>query len=153
VVVLVPESGDAIQTLKAGLMEIADVFAINKADRPGSDILIAELDSTLNIKRKKSEWELPIVATEAINNKNMDKLLEAIEHHLEYSKSSGRFVIHRREQIKKKILKILQFHVNSLIRDKLTGIVDLDKIAHDIYQGKSDPHTASAEIIRLSKLD
>jgi LAO/AO transport system kinase len=153
VVVLVPESGDAIQTLKAGLMEIADIFAVNKADRPGSDILIAELDSTLHIKREKLEWKLPVIATEAINNKNIDKLLEAIEQHLEYSKSTGHFEIHRREQIKKRILKILQFHVNSLIRDKLTGLVDLDKIAQEIYRGKSDPHTASSEIIRLSKLD
>jgi len=153
VVVLVPESGDAIQTLKAGLMEIADVFAVNKADRPASDSLLAELDATLNIKREKSEWELPVVATEAINNKNTDKLLEEIEKHLKYSKESGHFEIHRREQIKKKILKILQFHVNELIREKLAGIVDLDKIATDIYNGKSDPHTAGFEIIRLSKLD
>ncbi len=153
VVVLVPESGDAIQTLKAGLMEIADVFAVNKADRPASDSLLAELDATLNIKREKSEWQLPVVATEAINNKNADKLLEEIEEHLKYSKESGHFEIHRREQIKKKILKILQFHVNELIREKLSGIVDLDKIAMDIYCGKSDPHTASEEIIRLSKLD
>lgn len=153
VVVLVPESGDAIQTLKAGLMEIADIFAINKADRPGSDILIAELDATLSIKREKSEWDLPIVATEAINNKNTDQLLDKIERHIDYSRKSGRFEKHRKEQIKKKILKILQFYVNNLIHDKLIGIVDLDKIALDIYQGKTDPHTASQEIIRLSKLD
>ena len=153
VVVLVPESGDAIQTLKAGLMEIADVFAVNKADRPASDSLLAELDATLNIKREKSEWQLPVVATEAINNKNTGRLLEEIEEHLQYSKESGHFEIHRREQIKKKILKILQFHVNELIREKLSGIVDLDKIAMEIYNGKSDPHTASQEIIRLSKLD
>jgi len=153
VVVLVPESGDAIQTLKAGLMEIADVFAVNKADRPAAENLMAELDMTLSIKREKSDWQHPVVATQAINNKNIDKLLNEIEKHIEYSKSSGFFENHRRDQIKKKILKILQFHVNELIREKLSGIVDLDKVAVDIYNGKSDPHTASFEIIRLSKLD
>jgi len=153
IVVLVPESGDSIQTLKAGLMEIADIFAVNKADRPGSDILISELDATIGIKRDKSEWELPIVATEAINNKNTDQLLDMIEKHINYSKKSGRFERHRKKQIKKKILKILQFHVNNLIHDKLTGIIDLDQIALDIYQGKTDPHTACREIIRLSRLD
>jgi LAO/AO transport system kinase len=153
VVVLVPESGDAIQTLKAGLMEIADVFAVNKADRPAAENLMAELDSTLSIKREKSEWKLPVVATQAINNVNIDLLVSEIERHLKYSKKSGYFERHRRDQIKKKILKILQFHVNELIREKLSGIVDLDKIAADIYSGESDPHTASFEIIKLSKLE
>jgi len=152
IVVLVPESGDAIQAMKAGLMEIADIFAINKADRPGSENIVAELNMILEIKREKIDWELPVIATEAINNKNTDRLLEKIGTHIEYEKSSGRFENRRREQIRKKIYSILQYHLSNLIKDKLNGLVNLDKIVSDIYEGKSDPYTISQEMLELSEL-
>jgi GTPase len=152
IVVLVPESGDAIQAMKAGLMEIADIFAINKADRPGSENIVAELNMILEIKREKIDWELPVIATEAINNKNTDRLLEKITAHIEYEKASGRFENRRREQIKKKIYSILQYHLSNLIKDKLNGLVDLDKVVSDIYEGKSDPYTTSQKLLELSEL-
>lgn len=152
IVVLVPESGDAIQAMKAGLMEIADIFAINKADRPGSENIVAELNMILEIKREKIDWELPVIATEAINNKNTDRLLEKIGAHIEYEKSSGRFENRRREQIRKKIYSILQYHLSNLIKDKLNGLVNLDKIVSDIYEGKSDPYTISQKLLELSDL-
>ena len=152
IVVLVPESGDAIQAMKAGLMEIADIFAINKADRPGSENIVAELNMILEIKREKIDWELPVIATEAINNKNTDRLLEKIAAHIEYEKSSGRFENRRREQIRKKIYSILQYHLSNLIKDKLNGLVNLDKIVSDIYEGKSDPYTISQKLLELSDL-
>ncbi len=152
VVVLVPESGDAVQALKAGLMEIADIFALNKADRPGSEYIVAELNLILELKREKSDWELPIVATEAINNKNMDRLLERIFAHIEHIKQSGLFETHRRDQIRKKIESILFAQVNTLVREKLIKVADLDQIVSNIYNGQSDPYTVSQELFRLSSL-
>ncbi|SYZ74190.1 putative enzyme [Candidatus Zixiibacteriota bacterium] len=148
VVVLVPESGDAIQALKAGLMEIADIFAINKADRPGSENIVAELNMVLEMKRKKIDWDLPVVATEAVNNKNIDRLLEKIDSHLGYIKSSGLFEKHRREQIKNKLFGVMQFHFNNLIRQEINRISDLDRIISDIYEGKSDPFTVGENLLR-----
>lgn len=152
VVVLVPESGDAVQALKAGLMEIADIFALNKADRPGSEYIIAELNMVLELKREKSDWELPIVATEAINNKNTDKLLEKIVDHIEYMKQSGLFEKHRRDQIRKKIENILFTQVNALVREKLNKTANLDTIVSAVYSGQIDPYTASQELFRQSSL-
>ncbi len=153
VVTLVPESGDAIQALKAGLMEIADIFAVNKADRPGSEFIIAELNMVLEIKREKLDWELPVVATEAINNKNTNKLLEKLFAHIEYIKRSGLFERHRRDQIRKKIESILFSRVNALVREKLREIADIDEIVSEIYNGRSDPFTVSRELFRLSSLN
>jgi LAO/AO transport system kinase len=153
VVVLVPESGDAIQTLKAGLMEIADVFVVNKADRPGVDSILMELNMTLDIRREKSDWEHPVVATEAINNKNTDKLIEKVRAHIEFSKTSGRFESHRKNQIRKKIYSILAFNVNGMIKEKLAHLTDLDRAVADIYEGKSDPYTVSQELLKLSDID
>jgi LAO/AO transport system kinase len=66
VVVLVPESGDSIQAMKAGLMEIADVFVVNKSDREGAKRIVGELEMILDIRRKDGEWEYPVVSTEAV---------------------------------------------------------------------------------------
>jgi len=110
------------------------------------------LNMILEIKREKIDWELPVIATEAINNKNTDRLLEKIAAHIEYEKSSGRFENRRREQIRKKIYSILQYHLSNLIKDKLNGLVNLDKIVSDIYEGKSDPYTISQKLLELSDL-
>jgi len=152
VVVLVPESGDAVQALKAGLMEIADIFAVNKADRPLSESIVAELNSVLDIKRERTGWKLPVVPTEAINDKNIDSLLENIKAHLEYSKETGRFEKHRREQIKKKIFNILNFQLARLIDGKLGELADLNGMIEDIYNRKIDPFTAGRKLFKLSNL-
>src|SRR4030042_1309230 len=68
VVILVPESGDAIQTMKAGLFEIADIFAVNKADRPGADNLVTELEMMVRLRSGENWWQVPVIATEAIND-------------------------------------------------------------------------------------
>lgn len=133
-------------------MEIADVFAVNKADRPGAENIIAELNMILDIKRRPSDWELPVVATVAIANKNTDELLAGISSHINYKKKTGQFETHRRNQIKKKIQKILQFHINNIVRAKLLNIVNLDQIVSDIYDGKADPYSASQELLELSDL-
>lgn len=158
VVTLVPESGDAVQALKAGLMEIADIFALNKSDRPGAENIAAELNMILEIKREKTAaasehaWELPVVMTEAINNKNIDRLLKKIEGHIGYLQSSGQFDIHRREQIRKKIVSIVTAQINAAVREKLTRVVDIEKVVGEIYEGKTDPYTVSKELIRLSNI-
>ncbi len=152
VVTLVPESGDAVQALKAGLMEIADIFALNKSDRPGAENIAAELNMILEIKREKHDWELPVVMTEAINNKNIDRLQSKIEKHLAYLRSSGQFDKHRREQFRKKIVSIVTAQINAVVREKLTQMVDIEKVVGEIYEGKTDPYTVSKELIRLSAM-
>ncbi len=150
VVVLVPESGDAIQALKAGLMEIADIFAVNKADRPLSESVVAELNSVLDIKREKTGWKLPVLPTEAVNKKNIDALLSELKTFINYSKETGLFEKHRRNQIRKKIFNILNFQFTKMIESRLGGVVNLDNIVNDIYEGKNDPFTAGRELLKLS---
>ena len=152
VVVLVPESGDSIQTLKAGLMEIADIFTVNKADRPGAENIVMELNMTLDLKRDQMAWDIPVVSTEAVNNKGIDKLLEKMSLHMDYAVKSGWLEKHRRKQIRKKIYNILTFHVNGIIRAKLAEMPDLERIVSDIYEGRGDPYNAGRDLIKLSGL-
>jgi len=150
VVVLVPESGDSIQTLKAGLMEIADIFTVNKADRPGAENIVMELNMTLDLKRDQMAWDIPVISTEAVNNIGIDKLLEKISLHMDYAVKSGWLEKHRRKQIRKKIYNILTFYVNGMIREKLAEMPDLERVVSDIYEGRGDPYSASRDLVKLS---
>lgn len=86
IVVLVPESGDGIQAMKAGLMEIADIFVLNKSDREGADLMIANISESLEL-RDDMNWTPKIVKTSAINNEGIVELKEAIEEHAEWLSS------------------------------------------------------------------
>ncbi len=149
VVVLVPESGDSVQTMKAGLMEIGDIFVVNKADRPGSDKMVAELRYAVrNWKRADKSWDAPVIATEAANGKNVDRLFESINKFIEQARSTGQFEIRRRAQISKKILAVLQSRFKKEFLDHFdTGDV-LTKVVDDIISGKSNPYLAGENLYR-----
>jgi len=147
VVTLVPESGDAVQAMKAGLMEISDVMVINKADRPGSENLIDELKSALHLqKRDPDAWKIPIIATEGINDKNIDLLYEKILEHDAFTRNNGRFDAHRREQIKKKIINILRNRFQREFLDTLAGQVSFEQIVDDIYYGRQNPFQVGEDL-------
>ncbi len=90
VVVLVPESGDEVQSMKAGLMEIADIFIVNKSDRPGADIFVHNLRSMMTALVQKSGWEVPVIKTVATNKQGVDELVKAIQSHTSQLKYSER---------------------------------------------------------------
>lgn len=146
VVVLVPESGDAIQALKAGLMEIADVFAVNKADRSGSEQMIYDLKSAMNMKTERSDWEVPVISTEAINNKNMDQLLQEIDNHRDYLKNTGKLDKRRGLQLKRKIEQVIQRLVQGDIRAAVLTDEVLDEVVAQIKDGKDDPFSAGKRL-------
>lgn len=113
VVVLVPESGDSIQVMKAGLMEIADVFALNKSDRPEADQLVRELISMVGMSdHDEQSWLMPVQKTEAIKNIGVKELLGFIEAHQEYLTRSGKRLDKTREFLKDEIKDILNERLN-----------------------------------------
>lgn len=152
VVVLVPESGDAIQALKAGLMEISDVFVVNKADRAGAEQMVYDLTMALEMRVEKSAWQVPVIATEAIHNKNVDELLRQIENHKSYLKSSGTLKIKRGHQIKRKVEQVIgRLMQEDLGRGILAGSA-LDDIAAKIIRGEDDPFSAGHRLYQEYKL-
>jgi LAO/AO transport system kinase len=140
VVVLVPESGDAVQTMKAGLMEIADVFCVNKADRPGAERMAADLKHTLETKKKsEGDWAVPIVSTVAVGNKNVDRLKHTISEHLTFLQTNGQFEQHRRSQLKKKILNILKNRFQREFLERLDPETGLEPLVGEILSGATNP--------------
>jgi LAO/AO transport system kinase len=147
VVVLVPEAGDAIQTMKAGLLEIADIFTVNKADRPGADQLVVELEVMLHQNPKQPWWQVPIIATQAINNIGTEELYQQIESHRQALKQSGRYTLRRCEQRKREFIATIE---QGLVA-QLWGLVEKDKrlinYLDRVEKGEVDPYSASIKIL------
>ncbi len=152
VVILVPESGDAIQAMKAGLMEIADIFVVNKADREGAKRIVTELDMILDIRRKKGEWEYPIVSTEAVNNKGIDLLLSKISEHKEFIIGNHFFEKQRKRQIKADIKKIIELKIRDLLEEKILVSLNLDEMTEKVFRGEDDPYSAGERILNQVNL-
>jgi LAO/AO transport system kinase len=152
IVVFVPESGDSIQAMKAGLMEIADIFVVNKSDREGAKRMISELDMILDIRRKNGEWEYPILSTEAINNKGIDLLLAKIFEHKKFLIDNGVLEQHRKNQIKVDLKKIIELKVKELVDERILNSLDIEEIAEKVYKGKDDPYSAGERILNKVNL-
>ena len=146
IVVLVPEAGDAIQTMKAGLMEIGDLFVVNKADREGAIRLITELEAGLHLSPKES-WRAPVLATQAVNDIGVAELYHEIERHREYLEATGQLSQRRREQRKEELLHIIE----QRIRGRLLHLVERDglllRALEKVERGELDPYSAAAEIL------
>jgi LAO/AO transport system kinase len=147
VVVLVPEAGDAIQAMKAGLLEIADIFAVNKTDRPGADQMVVELEIMLHQNPKQSWWQVPVIATQAINDIGIEKLYQQIESHRQAIKQSGRYVSRRREQMRREFIATIEQRLTA----QLWGLVEkngrLANYLERVGKGELDPYSASMEIL------
>ena len=148
IVTIVPESGDVIQAMKAGLMEIADIFCLNKADREGADRIISELNHLLHISRSKSDWTYPVVATEAVNKKGIDLLIKSIHQHDDFVHESGLFKKRRKYQIKNDIISYIRQMLSANIEKKLQSTESYDSLLEDIFNRKTDPITTAQDIFK-----
>jgi LAO/AO transport system kinase len=107
-VVLVPESGDAVQAMKAGLMEIADVFVINKADREGAERAAFAIRSALELRAHGSEWRIPVHMTIASQAGGVPEVVDRFEEHLVFLRDTGRLEERRRQRLEQRLTDLLQ---------------------------------------------
>jgi LAO/AO transport system kinase len=107
VVVTVPGLGDSVQTLKAGLMEIADIFVVNMADRPGVDRTVAELRSMLTLGPANSAWQVPIVETVATEGRGADQLWASLLRHREHLQQSGELAARRHRRTEAEVFNLI----------------------------------------------
>ncbi len=148
VVVLVPGMGDDIQAIKAGIMEIGDVFVINKADREGVLRTQKELESLLTLAHRPDMWDPPIVKTIATESKGIEDLAAAIEKYGEYNRSGADKSLVRKQAIAK--WRLLELFRERLLSDALrqSGADDkLDQLARAIAEKRLDPYSAVDSLI------
>lgn len=147
IVVLSPEAGDSIQTMKAGLMEIADIFAINKADRPGADYLVAELEGMLHQSPKQSWWQVPVIATQAVNNVGVAELYEQIECHRCALEQSGMLALKRSKQRRTDLLRTIEHRIMAQVVKQIEQDGQLAGYLEKVEKGEMDPYSAAKEIL------
>lgn len=122
IVILTPESGDAIQTLKAGILEIADIFVVNKADREGAHLIQAELKAMLELGGKNGGWSSPVLLVQAAKDVGVSELIDAIEDHRAYLREKGR--TGEREKKRKVALEEVREIVLDEVRLKLSDLIN-----------------------------
>lgn len=151
-VVLTPVAGDAIQMMKAGILEAADIFVVNKADKGGADIVRTDLEAMLAMKAHlPNEWQPSIVLTEAIYGKGTEELAEEILRHREFLTSSGQLEKRQKERVKLELMETIESFLKDFIHEIDKGNY-LEKFIDDLTQGKTNPYAATLEITnRLAK--
>ena len=143
VLVLVPGMGDTIQLMKAGILEAADIFVINKANQDGAETLKMELEAMMSAKHNA-----PVILTEAIVNQGTEQLAEDIIKHKEILISSGELEKRRRERARHELIATIESSIRNFVE---TGMAkDLERLTDDLVQGRIDPNTAAQEIINRS---
>ncbi len=148
VVVLVPGMGDDIQAIKAGIMEIGDVFVINKADREGVLRTEKELESLLSLAHRPDFWNSPIVKTVATENKGIEDLSKAIESYNEFQKQGEASLTRRKDVARWRLLELLR---ETLLARALNanGISEkLENLALEVGEKKRDPYLAVEDLLR-----
>jgi LAO/AO transport system kinase len=148
-VVLVPGLGDAIQSMKAGIMEIADVFVINKADHAGADMLNAEVSSRIEMDAhlRKRDWSAPVNKTVAVESIGLDELWMSIESHRKYLLESGKFYDNRRERTAREALRLIHGELFRVVREQLEQSGRLDAAVEKLMAKKLDPYTLMRDTV------
>jgi len=143
--VMVPGLGDDIQAIKAGTMEIGDVFAINKSDRDGATRTAREIDMMLDFNQK--DWRPPVVKVVAIQNQGVDELFGAIEDHKKHMVDTDQFIDRRKNNAKNEIVELVKHHVISKMLDRSYNEELIDGLAHNVAVRANNPYTACEEIL------
>lgn len=148
--VMVPGLGDDIQAIKAGVMEIGDVFAVNKSDRDGAKRTAREIDMMLDFN-KNAEWRPPVKMVIAVDNQGIEELLDAIHEHRAYMVTSEKFEKRRTENAKSEVVGLVKERVEKAILDKSNKEDLLDFYSEKIAKRHVDPYSVVEEI--LGKMD
>ncbi len=144
-VVLVPGLGDDIQAIKAGILEIADVFVVNKADREGADRLSAELTMMLDLSGERP-WRPPIVRTVAPRSEGVSETLAALDAHGAFLSASGEGAVRRRQRARSRLLALLEERFRRAIEARAPEPDGLEEAIRQVLERREDPYAAAGRL-------
>jgi len=150
-VVLVPGMGDDIQAIKAGIMEIGDVFVVNKADRPGADKTVTEVTMMMSLVEEHGDWVPPIVKTVASKNAGIEELDAAMAKHFEYLQTSGELLRRNRERVRIRIETQLK---EKFLERVIGGTIpreEYEQLLDDVLRKQNNPHDVAESVLARVK--
>jgi LAO/AO transport system kinase len=145
VLVLMPGSGDSVQALKAGIMEIPDVIVINKADHPATRTMRSEIRSVLSLDRDR-DWRPPIVETEAMQGRGVDELWAAVGEHRLHLARDGGLERRRRDSIEREVVTVALAQARRRLEEAVAGDPELRRLLDEVHERRLDPLSATREI-------
>jgi LAO/AO transport system kinase len=146
VLVLMPGSGDSVQALKAGIMEIPDVIAINKMDHPAAKTMLNEVRSILSLDRERA-WRPPIVLTEATREENVDELWTKIDEHRTHLESEGLLEERRRKNLAGEVFAVASGRAKAHLEQAVQDDPELRRLLDEVQRRELDPLSAVREIL------
>jgi LAO/AO transport system kinase len=146
VLVLMPGSGDSIQALKAGVMEIPDIIVVNKSDHPLTDTMVREIRGILSLGPQKG-WRIPIVKTEAARGQGVEDLLERIAAHQEHLKAEGALAERRRRNLMNEVLAIATFRMRRELEASIAEDPSVRELLDRVVSRELDPASAATTIL------
>ena len=156
VIVVIPGMGDDIQAIKAGILEVGDIFLINKADREGADKTLSDLRLMIDMDQKRYDdggWRPPILKAEAVFDKGVAELLEEIENHRRFMTESaaGIHFRKRKDKVREELAEMIKNRLIQEVFEELLKSGEFEEAVESIVEGKTDPYTASDNLV-LPKL-
>jgi LAO/AO transport system kinase len=152
VLVLMPGSGDSIQALKAGVMEIPDIIVINKADHPLTDTMVREIRGVLSLanvsgESRPGDWRVPIVKTEAAHGKGVSELVGRLDEHRAHILGEGTLQERRGRNLRNEVLAIATARMRRLLEEELREDADFKRLLEEVVERRLDPASAATSLL------
>jgi LAO/AO transport system kinase len=149
VLLSVPGLGDDIQTIKAGIMEIGDIFVVNKADRDGADNVVAMLTSMLGLAPLSDGWKQPVIKTVATERRGIEELVETIMGHRRYLTESSFLEKKRKARIEQDITKLVEAKLARYVYEQMRGMQSLGSMIDLVCSRRDDPYSCAERMLML----
>lgn len=150
VLVLIPGSGDSIQALKAGVMEIPDIIVVNKADHPLTDTMVREIRGVLSLAPQRG-WRVPIVKTEAVRGDGIEELEQRLQAHREHVRAEGTLEQRRRRNLYNEVVGIAAMRLRRELEASLAQDPEMQALMDDVVARRMDPASAASAILRSDR--
>lgn len=147
ILVLMPGSGDDIQAIKSGIMEIGDVFVVNKGDLPGANKSASEIVASLELAHFETEWRPPVIVSIAETGQGIDELWQSVRDHKSFLDASGLLETRRSKRIQAELSEIVADLARRNLKDSLANSTDVQGVITQIIKREIDPHTAASHLI------
>jgi LAO/AO transport system kinase len=148
VLVLMPGSGDSIQALKAGVMEIPDIIVVNKADHPLTDTMVREVRGVLSLAPTvEGGWRVPIVKTEAARGEGLAELVERLDEHRAHIEAAGTLSERRRRNLRSEVLALCTFRLRARLEEAVSEDREFAALLDEVVARRLDPASAAARIL------
>jgi LAO/AO transport system kinase len=147
ILALMPGSGDSIQALKAGVMEIPDIIVVNKADHPMTDTMVREVKSVLALSHEEGRWKVPVLRTEAVDGVGVDELARQIDLHRAFIEEQGTLAERRARNLRSEVVGIATSRMRKQLEDWAAEDAETAELLERVVRRELDPATAASQLL------